>query len=32
VFSPLEPPPLNFTSDDDDDDPFGGTGDFTPLR
>jgi len=32
---PLAPPPLNMPSsfeDDDDDDPFGGTGDFTPLN
>ncbi len=29
---PLTPPPLQMPSDDDDDDdPFGGTGDFTPL-
>ena len=28
---PLQPPPLNPPSMDDDDDPFGGTGDFTPL-
>jgi len=36
-YNPLTPPPLNFPdrqqseTDDDDDDPFGGTGDFTPL-
>ncbi|GEM_PF-647995 len=30
--NPLQPPPLQMPSDDDDDDPFGGTGDFTPLR
>ncbi|MGJ3240796.1 MAG: hypothetical protein ACFE0Q_18965 [Anaerolineae bacterium] len=30
--NPLNPPPLNpELDDDDDDDPFGGTGDFTPL-
>jgi len=30
---PLQPPPLQMPDDDDDDDdPFGGTGDFTPLR
>lgn len=34
---PLQPPPLNMPSpfgsdDDEDDDPFGGTGDFTPLN
>lgn len=27
----LTPPPLSFPDSDDDDDPFGGTGDFTPL-
>ena len=31
--NPLKPPPLQMPpDDDDDDDPFGGTGDFTPLR
>ncbi|MEL6403902.1 MAG: hypothetical protein AAFR81_06035 [Chloroflexota bacterium] len=30
TMQPLQPPPL-MPDDDDDDDPFGGTGDFTPL-
>ena len=29
--NPLSPPPLRPGDDNEDDDPFGGTGDFTPL-
>lgn len=30
-FTPLSPPPLQMPPSDEEDDPFGGTGDFTPL-